>query len=332
MTFAGDRRGLEGRLVPEAGYPLLELPARPWVGKGFCARLGALGQLVRSTLRARRHVSRLGVDVVLATGGYASVPAALGGRLAGRPLVLLEPNVEPGAANRWLSRFAREACVVEPEVAQFLHCPVVSTGVPIRAAFPATPPPLPWKPPVLLVLGGSQGARQLNELVPEAVAKLAQTGIEQLHVVHQAGSRHEQTVRERWQQNELPNRWSFEVHGFLPDVPRRLLEATLVVSRAGAVTLAEIAAAGRPSLLIPLDLAGGHQRINAARFARLGAARVLDNTQLSANALAAELGALLGNAAQLEAMAKAAYGFARIDAASEVSRRLAAVAAEGQRP
>lgn len=332
VTFAGSLQGLEGRLVPQAGYPLVELSARPWVGKTPTARAQALWELCFSTLRARRLVRQLGVDVALATGGYASVPGALGSRLAGIPLLLLEPNVQAGTANRWLSRWAQEACVVEEETARFLRCPTVTTGVPIRAVFPATPLPLPWSPPVLLVLGGSQGSRQLNELVPEAIRKLAEKDGPKVHVVHQAGTRHREEAAKRWEDLKLPEGFSYEVHGFLPDVPQRLLTATLVVSRAGAVTLAEIAAAGRPSVLVPLDLAGGHQRANALRYARRGAALMVEGDAVSPSGFSNVLQALLSNRERLEQMARSAHVLACPHAAREVAQRLALLAAARKQP
>lgn len=332
VTFAGSRQGLEGRLVPEAGYPMVELSARPWVGKTPTARAKALGQLCFSTLRARRLVRQMGVDVVLATGGYASVPGALGSRLAGIPLLLLEPNVQAGTANRWLSRWAQEACVVEEETARFLRCPAVTTGVPIRGVFPATPPPLPWSPPVLLVLGGSQGARPLNELVPEAIRTLVEHGGPKVHVVHQAGTRHQEEAVKRWQDLKLPEGFSYEVHGFLPDVPQQLLKSTLVVSRAGAVTLAEIAAAGRPSVLVPLDLAGGHQRANALRYVRRGAALIVEGGSISPFGFASVLQSLLFDRDRLEQMARSAHALACPHAAREVAQRLARLAEARKQP
>lgn len=330
VTFAGDPRGLEGRLVTRAGFSLLELPARPWVGRGLRDRWTAAKQLLHGALRARRAVLRAGVDVTLATGGYASVAGALGTCLARRPLVLLEPNQVSGVANRFLSRLAREACVAAPGAGQGLRCPRVATGVPIRGGFPPVPPPLPWEPPVVLVLGGSQGARQLNELVPAALETIADR-VEGLHVIHQAGVKEEEWVRRRMESSRWPAGMRWEVHGFLEDVPGRLLGATLVVSRSGAVTLAEISAAGRPALLVPLALAGGHQQENARRYARQGAAVVLEDRPLEAPALGKALAELLARPDRLESMARASHALARLDAARAVAARLEAAIVSRER-
>ncbi len=197
VSFAGVAEGLEARLVAERGLPFHALPAQPLLGRGLRAQAAALRTAVGGAVAAARLVRRLGVDAVLGTGGYVSVPAVLGARLARRPILLLEPNARAGVANRWLSRWATAAAVAFPETRRDLKCSSTVTGVPVRAAFFAVGPPPPLEAsdsnrsdarPRLLVLGGSQGARQVNRLLPAAVAR-ARRALPGLSVLHQAGAR-----------------------------------------------------------------------------------------------------------------------------------------------
>ncbi len=320
VSWAGDRRGMEARLVPRRRIPFFALAARPVVGQGTAGKLRAGWTLARSALGARALVRRLGAGVVVGTGGYASAPAAVGGRLASRPVLLLEPNAEAGLANRLLSRLASEAAVAWEETGSQLHCPAHTTGVPVRAEFFDVPEALAVAPPLrLLVLGGSQGAQQLNEMLPRALGALRQGS--EIAVLHQAGERHLEATREAYRSAGLPATIDAEVVPFLDDVAGNLAASHLVVSRAGAITLAEICAAGRPALLVPLALAGGHQAANARRLASAGAAEVLAPT-VDDHGLAAALGPLLADRGRLAAMARAARGLGRAGAARLIADRI----------
>ena len=287
-----------------------------------------------SAVRAARLVRRLGARVVVGTGGYLAAPAIVGGWLARRPVLLLEPNAQAGVANRQLSRLAREAVLAYPSTAAMLHCPATVTGVPVRAAFFETRGDQPQeaskdRPLRLLVLGGSQGAAQLNRLMPRALARLEASSPDGpwLRVLHQAGPKHLDATREAYAAVDLPG-IEVEVTTFLDDMPGAMHEHDVAVSRAGAITLAELCAAGLPSLLVPLALAGGHQRDNALALAAAGGALVADE-ELTDEALAAQLGGLLigpDAAAARLAMASAARGLARGDAAAAIVDRVEALA------
>ncbi|HEX2163576.1 MAG TPA: glycosyltransferase, partial [Thermoanaerobaculia bacterium] len=191
VDFGGAAAGMEARLVGERGLPFHPLPARPLVGRGVVDRARALWTLAGSTLAARGLVRRLGVAVVVGTGGYVSAPAVLGAALAGVPAVLVEPNATPGVANRWLSRWAAEAALAFPEAADGFACPSTVTGVPVRGELAALPPAPIGGAVHLLVTGGSQGAEQLNRLLPAALGRLAAEGAAgrpPLAVLHQAGA------------------------------------------------------------------------------------------------------------------------------------------------
>jgi len=297
VDFAGAAAGMEARLVGERGLSFHPLPALPFVGRGLVDRLRALWTLVRSIFAARRLIRGLGIAVVVGTGGYVSAPAVLGAALAGRPSLLLEPNAVPGTANRWLSLWASDAAIAFDGCAGLLRCGAGVTGVPVRAEFAALPDePARREPLRMLVAGGSQGAEQLNRLVPAALGRLAGSA---------AGSGPEVRVAD-----------------FVADMAAELGAAHLVVSRAGAITAAEICNAGRASLLVPLTLAGGHQADNARALAEAGAAVVLPSAGLAAEPLADELGTLLADRGRLAAMGRAARSLARPDAAAAIAERV----------
>jgi UDP-N-acetylglucosamine--N-acetylmuramyl-(pentapeptide) pyrophosphoryl-undecaprenol N-acetylglucosamine transferase len=338
VDFVGAADGMEARLVGGRGLPFHPLPARPLVGRGALDRLRALLTLVASTRVARRLVRGLGVAVVVGTGGYVSAPAVLGAALARVPALLVEPNAVPGLANRWLSRWAAGAATAFPGTGDSLACPATLTGVPVRAAFAAVGEPPAQGPTRLLVAGGSQGAEQLNRLLPEALGLLASRGADALpalSVVHQAGAGKEEATRERYAAAGLaadggsspaPGRPAVSVVGFLEAMPQAVGDAHLVVSRAGAITTAELCAAGRPALLVPLTLAGGHQLANARALEEAGAAAVLPSSDLTAGELADALGGLLADRGRLAAMATAARAFGRPRAAAAIADRVEALA------
>ncbi len=348
VSWAGSRRGPEARLVSRRRITFHDLPARPVVGQGFAGKARAAATLVHSAWRARSLVRRLDARIVVGTGGYASAPAVVGARLAARPAFLIEPNADAGVANRLLSRLAKEAAVAFDETASQLACPSRTTGVPVRSEFfrlaAANDQELPPAPPLrLLVLGGSQGARQINQLVPRALGLLG-SRIGALEVCHQTGDAHRSTTLEAYRDAGLADASETEGRGKLAGVPAsggqiryrvvafldRMADAMarshLIVSRAGAITLAEICACGRPSLLVPLALAAGHQAGNARRLAEAGAAAMLPPAA-TAEDLAEVLAGLLGDRTRLADMARSARSLGRPDAAAAIADRVEVCAA-----
>ncbi len=340
VSWAGDRRGMESRLVPRRKIPFFALAARPVVGQGTAGKLRAGWTLARSALGARALVRRLDAGVVVGTGGYVSAPAVVGGRLASRPVLLVEPNAEAGLANRLLSRLASEAAVAWDETRSQLRCPAHTTGVPVRAEFFDVPEALPPAPPLrLLILGGSQGAQQLNEMLPRALGSLQRPlggrggylpDLPPIAVLHQAGERNLDATREAYRAAGLsaddrstPARAAIgvEVVSFLDDVAGNLAGCHLVVSRAGAITLAEICAAGRGALLVPLAIAAGHQLANARRLESAAAAEVLA-PGLDDGDLIAALERLLADPDRLGSMARAARSLGRAGAAGAIADRV----------
>jgi UDP-N-acetylglucosamine--N-acetylmuramyl-(pentapeptide) pyrophosphoryl-undecaprenol N-acetylglucosamine transferase len=312
---------MEERLVSERRLPFHPLAARPLVGRGVFGKIRSLGTLASSAFEAKGLLRRLGADVVVGTGGYVSAPAVLGARLAGKPVLLLEPNARSGVANRWLSRWATGAAVAFRESLQDLKCPCWVTGVPVREEFFRVEPQLPpISEPRILVLGGSQGARQLNETMPKAALVLFER-FPALRIVHQAGGRNLDEAVSAYAEVGL-GAPKVEVVPFLDDVSGEMERSHLLVSRAGAITVAEICAAGRASLLVPLAIAQGHQVDNARVLVAAGAAEMLTSAELSAEALAGLLSELLAAPERLEEMAEAARSVANPEAVEEIVDRL----------
>lgn len=314
VSWMGRQEGMERTIAEQRDFPYLALAARPLTGKAIWQKLSALAVLAGSALVASKMIRKHRVAVTLGTGGYVSAPAVLGSYLARRPALLLEPNAVAGSANRWLSRFARLACVGYEDTARELHCPGLHTGVPVRPEFFE---PRPLASSTLLVLGGSQGAMQINQLMPEVLERLAR-GVPDLRLVHQVGRDHVEAVQAGYRARSTAAA-RVEVTPFIDDMAAAMQQAGLIVSRAGAVTIAEIAAAGRPAVLIPLAGAAGHQRANAELLASAGAAVVVAPEEVDEARLAHIVEELLVDEPRRRRMAEAARRLAHSDAARSIS-------------
>ena len=325
--FVGSERGIEKRLVPDAGFELVTLDARPVIGRRVLARAAALLALARATLRARRLLRERGARLVIAVGGYASVPAALAAALSRIPIVLVNSDAVPGLANRVLARFATRVFVGWPGAAAAFGGGrrIEVSGVPLREAlrhaFAATAREEKHGDERLhlFAFGGSQGARQINDALLAALPALDPT---RLAVVHQTGESDRERVEAAWRAAGF----DAVVTAFERDMPSRYRWADLVVCRAGAISVAELALAGRPALLIPLaHVGGGEQFANARELARAGAARVLDSRELSHEGFTRELVALLEDPSRLREMGGRAAALARPDAADAIATQCRAL-------
>lgn len=323
-VFVGTDRGLETRVVPEAGFRLEVMPILPFRGRGLPGASRGLLSVFRALPRCRGLVSELKPRCVFSLGGYAAVPMAVAARASGVPLALMEPNSVPGFGNRLMAPMAQRAYLAFDEAERFFkRSGIRRSGVAIRDGFEPHSPPSnleAGRPARILVLGGSQGARQLNEQVPRALSQLAHP----CQVHHQAGRGNAGGVDELYKELLVG---SAAVCEFIDDMPQALRAADLVISRAGASALAEISAVGRPSVLVPLATsAGDHQRLNARALERVGAAAVLPAGQDSVGRLRATLDQLLGDAGCLARMGEAARVWGRPRAANAVARDLLSMA------
>jgi UDP-N-acetylglucosamine--N-acetylmuramyl-(pentapeptide) pyrophosphoryl-undecaprenol N-acetylglucosamine transferase len=328
LSWLGAHRGLEAARVPEAGILLRLLAVSGAVSRSPAAQLAAAGRVVPAVAQALAHLLRRQASAVLAVGGYASVPGALAAGALGIPVVLQEQNAFPGLANRLLAPWSVAiACGFEGAVASFPSLPARWTGNPVRAEFFAVPAP-PLAPLTVMVIGGSQGSAFLNRLLPETFAKLARTHALP-RIVHQTGLRWQADVRERYTILGVPA----EVVGFLEQPAQAMATAALVVARAGALTVTELAAARRAAVLVPFAAsAHGHQLANARAYAATDAAVVLEESEATPHATAALLARLLAEPQGLVARGIAGARLARPDAAGTVARMVleaAGVSADG---
>lgn len=309
VLFVGSGRGLESTLVPEAGFALEVVRASGFAGKRPAARLRALSDLPAGFFQARRLLARHRPRAVAGVGGYVTVPVLAAAHSLGVPTLIHESNAVPGIANQILNRFATRTAVGLAETNRRLSRPGVVTGTPVRPEFFAVPPIDPLATTRrLLLFGGSQGSRILNRALLEAAPLLAGDRVE---VIHQTGEKDFDEARGRY--GVVPAGW--RVTPFLPRIHEELSWADLVLSRSGSQTLAELAAAGRPAILVPFGAAThGHQSENAAVFARAGAALVIGEEELSGEKLAHAVRALLERRAELGRMGEKARSFARPDA------------------
>ncbi|MDT8406266.1 MAG: undecaprenyldiphospho-muramoylpentapeptide beta-N-acetylglucosaminyltransferase [Methylococcales bacterium] len=309
VTWLGTRQGLESRVIPEKGFAIDWLPVSGFRGKGVIGKITAGVRLLSALWQAFLHLRRRRPDVVLGMGGFAAGPGGLVASLLGIPLVIHEQNRIPGTTNRILAKRARFVLQAFPESFK-ANIEAITTGNPLRAGFTAAIPEAYQSGQVLkiLVVGGSQGARRLNEVVPAGLALLS--GIE---IWHQTGQHDLDTVMSRYQNLAL----TAKVMAFIDDMTAAYRWADVVVCRAGAMTVSEVAALGVPALFIPLPNAiDDHQRANAVFLSEQNAARLLAQQDLTAESLAETLNDMRD---QLPDYARAALSLARPDATEQVA-------------
>ncbi|MEM6956360.1 MAG: undecaprenyldiphospho-muramoylpentapeptide beta-N-acetylglucosaminyltransferase [Myxococcota bacterium] len=320
VCYVGTPRGLEARVIPARGQRLETLDVSPLKGRSAVALMGSLAKLPRSLLQARKLVERFTPDAVLGVGGYAAGPVVLAAASLGVPTALMEQNAHVGLTNRWLARFVDRAYVAFAETRGMFRGKARLVGNPIRGELRGVRDRSGER--TLLVFGGSQGATALNEDVPAAVARLPESLRRSWRTVHQAGSRTTPEQRAVIASTYESAGVRVEVVPFIDDMASAYGSADLVLCRAGATTLAELGAVGRASVLVPFPYAADdHQTKNARAFERAGAACIVPQTRLAG--LADVLASLMGDDRRREAMADAARGLGRPDAACRVVEDLA---------
>jgi UDP-N-acetylglucosamine--N-acetylmuramyl-(pentapeptide) pyrophosphoryl-undecaprenol N-acetylglucosamine transferase len=312
IVFVGTARGLESRLVPRVGYALELLPILPLNGVGVWRALKGLALLPWSLVRALALVVRERPRAVLGVGGYAGGPLLLAAAFLRVHTVILEPNASPGFSNRRLRPFVRWAACSYEQARSFFGAKGVLTGNPVRGGFARLPRKTHAPPSTVLVFGGSQGSRVLNKAMVAALPHLPAD----LRLVHQTGPAMRDEVAAA---HERAGRAS-EVLPFLDDMEARVAAADLVVCRSGATTCAELTVAGKASVLVPFaQAADDHQRVNAAALQSAGAARMVEEKDLTGESLARAIVETLGTPGRLQAMEDAARALGRPDAASRVA-------------
>lgn len=316
VLFIGTERGIEARVVPELGYPLELIEVRGLKGKGITARLAGVSRLPGAMLSSLRIVQRFDPDLAVGVGGYASGPAILAARMLGVPTAVLEQNTVPGITNRWLGKVVDAVFVMfEGSRAYFPSEKVHVYGNPIRRQLlenflqPAAPRTDRFR---ILVLGGSQGAHNLNLRMLEAVQSLP---LDKVRVVHQTGQKDEALVREGYDRVGA----DAEAVPFIEDMSAAYRQADLVVCRAGATTLAEVMVAKRASILVPFPHAtDNHQELNGKAMVDAGAALMFPERDLDGAKLADAIEGLRRAPERLAVMEEAAASVGRPEAAREI--------------
>jgi UDP-N-acetylglucosamine--N-acetylmuramyl-(pentapeptide) pyrophosphoryl-undecaprenol N-acetylglucosamine transferase len=317
VSFAGTARGIEARVVPREGFPLDLIRSSGVKGKSLLERVRAGLLVPLGLLDGWRIVSVRRPSLVIGVGGYSSGPVVLAAALRGVPAMLLEQNAVPGLTNRLLARVVQAAAVTFDSTQAFFGSKAFVSGNPVRPEFFASAGPQQESArdqtsfTRVLVFGGSQGAHAINVAMVEAAPQLA-AGRPPLRLTHQTGERDVEMVRTAYRQAGV----QAEVEPFLYDMGRQLAAADVIVCRAGATTLAEITAAGKPAILIPLPSATDeHQRKNAELLAAAGAGEVLLQKDLTGHVLAQRILALASDHDARTRMSTAARAMARPDAA-----------------
>jgi UDP-N-acetylglucosamine--N-acetylmuramyl-(pentapeptide) pyrophosphoryl-undecaprenol N-acetylglucosamine transferase len=325
VTFVGTAQGIEARVVPREGFELDLIHVAGLKGKSRVERTIGFGLLPIAALDTLRVIAKRKPDVVVGVGGYSSGPVLALAALFGYPTMLLEQNAVPGITNRLLARVVRAAAVnFEAALSYFPRTGFVA-GNPVRPEFfPAGHEEAndhtsePRDAARVLIFGGSQGAHAINVAMVEAAARLAASSI-RLAITHQTGERDLDLVRTAYQRAGLAAR----VEAFIYEIDREMKAADVVIARSGATTLAELAASGRPAILVPLPTsADDHQRKNAQVVARAGAAVVVDERDLNGDSLATAITSLVSDPERRRQMAAAARALARPDAARRIADRV----------
>jgi UDP-N-acetylglucosamine--N-acetylmuramyl-(pentapeptide) pyrophosphoryl-undecaprenol N-acetylglucosamine transferase len=315
VRFVGTARGLENRLVPNAGFELSIIESQGLKNVSPIARLRGLIVLPKSFFSARRVIRDFRPDIVVGAGGYVSGPVLLAAAAMKLPTMVMDSNALPGWTNRVLARFVDRAAVSFAEALPHFRGKGVLTGNPVRSEFfeiPAKPHDAAQMS--VLVFGGSQGARAINEAMVAALPKLLPHK-DHLQVTHQTGA----ADQERIQRGYADAGWSanVEVKAYIDDMVTEFNQADLIVSRAGATTTAELVAAGKAAIMIPFPLAADdHQRKNAEALETAGAAKMILQKDLTGERLGEEISSLLGAPEKIAAMESAGRKLARRDAAA----------------
>ncbi|HZO91050.1 MAG TPA: undecaprenyldiphospho-muramoylpentapeptide beta-N-acetylglucosaminyltransferase [Chthonomonadaceae bacterium] len=332
--YIGAASGMEAEIVPQHGLPFQGVTAKKLRKLLSPGTLGVLLSLVKGYWEARTYLRAFRTDVVIGTGGYATAATVLAGQHLGLPTAIVAPDAVPGRTNRFLARGARLICISFPEAAAFYpEGKTVVTGLPLRAGIVAPPnvtaqaarcrfPGLAPDRFTVLVVGGSQGARAINNVILEATPALLEAGAQ---VLHQTGARNFEAVRAQAQARHLWDRAGYCPLAFLDDtqMPLAWRAADVVVCRGGMSTLSEVLANGVPAVVVPLPTAyADHQTANARELVKAGAALLRPESGLTAGTLVQELLALRDDPARRQQMAAASRALGRPDAADDVAKRL----------
>ena len=314
VVLVGTERGIETRLVPQAGFPLELIRAAGLKGIRGAKFFRNASQVPCGLLDSEKILKKYRPDVAFGVGGYASGPMMFVAAMHGTPTVVYEPNVEAGFANRVLFRFATRVVVGYAKLATRIGSKAITTGPPIRKDFFAVPPKEHRPPFTIFITGGSRGASPINQAIIASLDLLSAKR-DQLFVVHQAGERDYNAVREAYERREF----HAEVLPFIENMADRFAQADLIICRSGATTVAEVAAAGRVAIFIPFGAStDAHQARNAEVMQQAGASSLILQTDLTPQRLTTEVFSLLDQPRRLSEMEQRARTFARPRALEDI--------------
>src|SRR5215470_10574892 len=324
VLFVGTARGMENRLVPQAGFNLALVKIGALKNVSIATRLRTLFDLPRAIIHSRKIIREFRPDVVIGVGGYASGPAMAAAILGRVPTLAFEPNLIPGFANKIVGRWVSAGAVhFEQTRKYFRNARVV--GVPVRPEFFNVSAQPQNHPPTLLVFGGSQGAHAINQAVAAAIPEV-QRRLPALRVIHQTGERDYNDVQAAYSQAGI----SAEVSAFIDNMPQAFAQADLLLCRSGASTVAEITAAGKPAIFVPFPRAADdHQRRNAEAIVEAGAGVLIPEVELTPQKLAQTVTELLSNPGRLQEMAAKARTLGHRDAAVEMAEMAFSLSSKG---
>ncbi len=316
VLFVGTARGLETRIVPEAGFQLSLINSAGLKNVGFVGKIKGLSVLPKSFIEARQIIRQFRPHVVVGAGGYVSGPVLLMAAIMGVPTLVMDSNALPGFTNRQLARFVDKAALTFEASLPYFGTKGVVTGNPVRKEFFEVPPKQRSEVAHLLIFGGSQGARAINNAMADALPHLAELK-DRLTITHQTGEADFEKIRELYSRSDFP---MADVRPFIANMCEEFARSDLVICRAGATTCAELAAAGKASIMIPLPTAADdHQRKNAKALEEGGAAKMLLQADLNGEKLAELIRTTIGDAEKLSAMEAAAKAMGRADAAERTA-------------
>jgi UDP-N-acetylglucosamine--N-acetylmuramyl-(pentapeptide) pyrophosphoryl-undecaprenol N-acetylglucosamine transferase len=322
-VFVGTERGVEARLVPAAGFPMETIRVGGMMNLGLATRVGSAWRLIAETAGQVRKFGARRPAAVFSMGGYVAGPPVLAALMTGVPLVAMEPNAVPGVTNRWIGRWVRRALIGFEETRQFFPKGRTElTGLPVREEFFAIAPKPAGAEFTVLITGGSQGSQRLNNAARLSWGLFRDAGLP-VRFIHQTGLAMHEELEAEFAQTGLKG----EVKAFVQDMPAAFAEADLIVCRSGAGAVSELAAAGKPSVLVPFPFAADdHQLKNAQAFERAGAAVLSLDREWTAEKFFETVAALHRDRERLRALGENARKMARPGAAARAAEILIDIA------
>jgi UDP-N-acetylglucosamine--N-acetylmuramyl-(pentapeptide) pyrophosphoryl-undecaprenol N-acetylglucosamine transferase len=317
----GTERGAEARLVPAAGFPLELIRIGGLQGVSARRKMAGMFELLTGILRQYAKLAKRSPNAVFSLGGYVAGPPVLGALLRRIPIVVMEPNAVPGLTNRWVARYVKRALINFAETARYFPAGRTEvTGLPVREEFFHLPPRGTAQPFTVLITGGSQGSRTLNDAARAVWPKLRGLGV---YLIHQAGAAHYEKLRPEFEAAGVDG----EISAFIQNMPTAYARADLIICRSGAGAVSELAAAGKPSVLIPFPYAtDDHQLHNAEQFQQAGAGLLFTDKEWTGDRMLEVIRDLANDPARCKAMGQAARNLAHPGAARRAADILEEIA------